>query len=192
MNIVFYVFVSTNRLQTSKQNDAVHELDYETSIGEWKRRDIQYCRFPGYDLTYAHYTKFPSWGLQALVLSQTNQIPFIRLHPFSVSSDPCFDRDDLFISKTSTPWNGQPIAFDSNQSPYPVYQTIRIDFHRLFIDGKTKEMLTVAINSAWLCLYFVLRAVQLMRYYVIQCSPLVLFSWWRNKISWNSAYLQLC
>lgn len=60
MNIVFYVFVSTNRLQTSKQNDAVHELDYETSIGEWKRRDIQYCRFPGYDLTYAHYTKFPS------------------------------------------------------------------------------------------------------------------------------------
>ncbi|XP_055305684.1 S-adenosylmethionine decarboxylase proenzyme isoform X2 [Sitodiplosis mosellana] len=50
------IFVS----KTSKAIDAGHELDYKTSIGEWKRRDIQYCRFPGYDLTYAHYTKFPS------------------------------------------------------------------------------------------------------------------------------------
>lgn len=47
-------------IQTSKAVDAGHELDYKTSIGEWNRRDIQYCRFPGYDLTYAHYSKFPS------------------------------------------------------------------------------------------------------------------------------------
>ncbi|XP_031632196.1 S-adenosylmethionine decarboxylase proenzyme isoform X2 [Contarinia nasturtii] len=50
------IFVS----KTSKSIDAGHELDYKTAIGEWKRRDIQYCRFPGYDLTYAHYSKFPS------------------------------------------------------------------------------------------------------------------------------------
>lgn len=50
------IFVS----KTSNAIDAGHELDYKTSIGEWKQCDIQYCRFPGYDLTYAQYSKFPS------------------------------------------------------------------------------------------------------------------------------------
>lgn len=55
MKIIFVCF-----LKTSKAQEAVHELDYKVTFGEWKRRDIQYSRFPGYDLTYAHYSKFPS------------------------------------------------------------------------------------------------------------------------------------
>lgn len=69
---------------------------------------------------------------------------------------------------------------------------MRIDVQRLSIDVKTKEMLAFVVNSVWLCLYFVLGAIQLLRYYVNEYSPLVLFSWWRNKISWNLVRLQLC
>lgn len=177
--------------QTSKKHDAVHELDYEANIGEWKRRDIQYCRFPGYDLTYAHYTKFPSWGLQALARSQANRIPFNRLHPF-VLSDPidktvAFSADPSAIIAITLPsiphnWTKQ----------YHVYETIRSDSRRLLIDTKTKDILPVAIDSICLCLYILLRAVQLMRHCVDEHSPLVLFSWWRNKISWDLVHHMLC
>ncbi|XP_055706438.1 S-adenosylmethionine decarboxylase proenzyme [Phlebotomus papatasi] len=39
---------------------ASRELERAEEIGEWQRRDIQYCRFQSYDLTYAQYCKFPS------------------------------------------------------------------------------------------------------------------------------------
>lgn len=34
-------------------------------MNEWTRRDFQLCNFKNYDLTYAFYSKFPSWGCQA-------------------------------------------------------------------------------------------------------------------------------
>lgn len=33
---------------------------------DWLRLDNQFCRFRNYDLTYALYAKFPSWGLRNL------------------------------------------------------------------------------------------------------------------------------
>lgn len=174
--------------QTSKKHDGVHELDYETNIGDWKRRDIQYCRFPGYDLTYAHYSKFPSWGLQALALTQANQIPCNRLHPLA-SSHPYNGNKELFMQNAI--WIADNNSLNANKQ-YPVYQTIRADFQRLLIDTKSKEMLTVAISSVLLFINFVIRTVQLLRYYLNEYSPLILFSWWRNKISWELANHSIC
>jgi len=36
------------------------EIEKMVAIKEWLRLESQYCRFKNYDLTYAHYTKFPS------------------------------------------------------------------------------------------------------------------------------------
>lgn len=79
-------------------------------------------------------------------------------------------------------WIADNNSLNANKQ-YPVYQTIRADFQRLLIDTKSKEMLTVAISSVLLFINFVIRTVQLLRYYLNEYSPLILFSWWRNKIS---------
>uniref|UniRef100_U5EYZ7 S-adenosylmethionine decarboxylase proenzyme n=1 Tax=Corethrella appendiculata TaxID=1370023 RepID=U5EYZ7_9DIPT len=54
----FIVTVFANK--TSPAFAASRELEHVSALGEWKRRDIQFCRFSSYDLTYAHYCKFPS------------------------------------------------------------------------------------------------------------------------------------
>lgn len=54
----FVVTIFANK--ASPSFSASRNLDYASSIRDWKRRDIQYCRLESYDLTYAHYCKFPS------------------------------------------------------------------------------------------------------------------------------------
>jgi S-adenosylmethionine decarboxylase len=54
----FIVTVFANK--TSPAFGASRELEHIANIGQFKRRDIQYCRFEAYDLTYAHYIKYPS------------------------------------------------------------------------------------------------------------------------------------
>ncbi|CRK86484.1 CLUMA_CG000075, isoform B [Clunio marinus] len=54
----FIVTVFANK--TSPAFGASRELEHIANIGQFKRRDIQYCRFETYDLTYAHYIKYPS------------------------------------------------------------------------------------------------------------------------------------
>jgi S-adenosylmethionine decarboxylase len=54
----FIVTVFANK--TSPAFGASRELEHIANIGHFKRRDIQYCRFDAYDLTYAHYIKYPS------------------------------------------------------------------------------------------------------------------------------------
>ncbi|KAK7869452.1 hypothetical protein R5R35_008170 [Gryllus longicercus] len=46
--------------QTSSASQTPRELLKTSSFSEWMRRDIQFCRFKNYDLTYAFYSKFPS------------------------------------------------------------------------------------------------------------------------------------
>lgn len=116
-------------------------MDYKTSIGEWKQRDIQYCRFPGYDLTYAHYSKFPSWGLQDLISTEVNIITYNQQYPF------------LFYKKLL----------------------------KILIENTTREYVNVFTNTFFGLIY----CAQLLLNYINEYSPLVLFSWWRNKISWN-------
>lgn len=54
----FIVTVFANK--TSPAFSASRELEHITNMGQFKRRDIQYCRFDSYDLIYAHYVKYPS------------------------------------------------------------------------------------------------------------------------------------
>ncbi|XP_055375542.1 S-adenosylmethionine decarboxylase proenzyme isoform X2 [Condylostylus longicornis] len=56
----FIVTIFANRTSTSSSK-AFCDLDNANRLGDsWQRQDIQYCRFKTYDLTYAHYCKFPS------------------------------------------------------------------------------------------------------------------------------------
>jgi len=54
----FVVTVFANK--ASPAFAASRDLEHYSAIGQWQRRDLQFCRFESYDLTYAHYCKFPS------------------------------------------------------------------------------------------------------------------------------------
>uniref|UniRef100_T1DED1 S-adenosylmethionine decarboxylase proenzyme n=1 Tax=Psorophora albipes TaxID=869069 RepID=T1DED1_9DIPT len=54
----FIVTVFANK--TSPAANVSRELEHLGTIAQWKRRDIQFSRFPTYDLTYAQYCKYPS------------------------------------------------------------------------------------------------------------------------------------
>lgn len=162
--------------QTSKAIDAGHELDYKTSIGKWKRRDIQYCRFPGYDLTYAHYSKFPSWGLQDQAGSTA--VPQVSHHhhdhyPFAFLST---YSNDIPIRTKST-----SVTKVASGAAIPELQQF------IIIENTAQDYVNVVANVCVNLIYY----AQLLRYYINAYSPLVLFSWWRNKISWNSMQLTI-
>lgn len=69
-------------------------MQFLATIGAWNRREIQVCHFKNYDLTYAFYSKFPSWGCPAklcqitasqrhrTMTNQPNHHPF-NAHPHS-------------------------------------------------------------------------------------------------------------
>ena len=42
-------------------NESHRELQKTGSFGDWARKDIQYSQFQNYELTYAHFVRFPSW-----------------------------------------------------------------------------------------------------------------------------------
>ncbi|KAF5277459.1 hypothetical protein FQA39_LY18489 [Lamprigera yunnana] len=54
----FVVTIFTN--QTSDVLNSPKDIKRWSTIGEWKRHDMQHCCFKNYDLTYAFYSKFPS------------------------------------------------------------------------------------------------------------------------------------
>ena len=46
--------------------DSHKELQKSVTFGNWVRKDIQYSQFQNYELTYAHFVRFPtpfSWGI---------------------------------------------------------------------------------------------------------------------------------
>ena len=46
--------------------DSHKELQQNVTFGNWVRKDIQYSQFQNYELTYAHFVRFPtpfSWGI---------------------------------------------------------------------------------------------------------------------------------
>jgi S-adenosylmethionine decarboxylase len=66
--VIFRVFIFIRNIknssifyfQASPASAASRELESTGTIGDWRRHDIQFCRFASYDLTYAQYCKFPS------------------------------------------------------------------------------------------------------------------------------------
>ena len=49
--------------QTSMAADSHKELQMCRNFGDWIRNDIQYSSFQNYELTYAHFIRFPSWEI---------------------------------------------------------------------------------------------------------------------------------
>lgn len=194
----FIVTVFANK--TSPAFGASRELEHIANIGQYKRRDIQYCRFDSYDLTYSHYIKYPSWGLKrkpcvganstisypsssssscpvsppsSMTLSQPcddasqlSQIPFIKfliklLHFFTFSSSsPIIENDNDKVNSSSTTNNNDSNEKQFNVLPPFAYTTAMVFFIQL------------------ISVIFVLNIEEFS-------SPLVMFSYWRNKISWN-------
>lgn len=52
-----------------------------------------------------------------------------------------------------------------------------------FMENTTKEYFNDAIKILFVVIYCVHKKAQYLRSYINEYSPLVLFSWWRNKIS---------
>ena len=50
-----------NFFQTSMAAESHKELQKCGHFGDWMRKDIQYSQFQNYELTYAHFVRFPSW-----------------------------------------------------------------------------------------------------------------------------------
>ena len=52
----------SDKFQTSTAADSHQELRKCNRFGDWLRKDAQYSQFQNYELTYAHFVRFPSWG----------------------------------------------------------------------------------------------------------------------------------
>lgn len=162
--IITFVFFLFFYIQTSPASTASRELDYVSSFGEWQRRDIQYCRFKSYDLTYAHYCKFPSWGLQVMPLVEAK-----TYHSLPPSQSLSIPFQSKFLKISSFPFD---IDFCAKQQT--LFQT-----NSIILSQNNFIHFIILLNLLQLIPFVLV-------YYIEECSPLVLFSWWRNKISWNS------
>lgn len=193
----FVVTVFANK--TSPAFGASREFEHVDSMGEFKRKDIQYCRFDSYDLTYALYVKYPSWGLKCIPCvgaadttwhsqppppssatpsrvsyntNNNNTVPvkFLMklLHFFSLSSflQSSPSADKATTTQASPNQQSQQPESELSSLPQLAYTTAMIFFIQLF------------------SVIFVLNIDELS-------SPLVMFSYWRNKISWNWFWLAM-
>ena len=55
--------IPTFPFQTSMAASCHKELQLRQHFGEWIRNDIQYSSVQNYELTYAHFVRFPSWEI---------------------------------------------------------------------------------------------------------------------------------
>lgn len=192
----FIVTVFANK--SSPAFGASRELEHINTIGQFNRRDIQYCRFDAYDLTYAHYIKYPSWGLKIKPCAGANST-------FS------FPSPSLSTSKSTQISN----TFDdeSNKlSQIPLMKFLIKLLHFFTLSGPFSEdgqkgnrqqhqaatahgkndvnikLLNVLPPFAYTtAMIFFIQLVSFIFVLNIEefSSPLVMFSYWRNKISWN-------
>jgi hypothetical protein len=188
----FVVTVFANK--TSPAFGASRELEHISNIGQFKRRDIQYCRFDAYDLTYAHYIKYPSWGLKIKPCVGATNTLSLPLSPLS--------------SSKSTPISSSSVE-DSNQiSQIPMMKFLIKLLHFFTLSADTSQKDTQRQHSTngnfendvnfkqfnvlppfayTTAMIFFIQLVSFIFVLNIEelSSPLVMFSYWRNKISWN-------
>lgn len=184
------------KFQASPSFSASRNLDYASSISDWKRRDIQYCRLESYDLTYAHYCKFPSWELQVMPSLGANDtiIPAHLPHTTHSNFHSTYFQsytllNVLFVQLTNILPCFQPTL---SNFPFPIITTNANNLvsHPPFTNNKLNSNFVVAHLIMMLILLQLIPFV--LVYYIEECSPLVLFSWWRNKISWNAIQSKVC
>jgi hypothetical protein len=187
----FIVTVFANK--TSPAFGASRELEHIANIGQFKRRDVQYCRFDTYDLTYAHYIKYPSWGLKRKPCVGANNTLFSpppsSAFPLTLSS--CLTDDDDESNKfAQIPFVKFLIKLlhfftFSSSSPHPDENekgTMRNDDSEKQFE--TSVLPPFAYTTAMI---FFIQLISVIFVLNIEefSSPLVMFSYWRNKISWN-------
>lgn len=220
-------------MQASPAYSASRELEYSANIGKWKRKDIQYCRFATYDLTYAHYCKFPSWELQAVSLSsvgatqhqQQQQQTYILSSSTKSAAHSSAQQPLMKFPLNAKPppkhinipchhkYSSSSLSFPHLLSPkYSRYFSMFLSMLGHFFtfrprpndscivdnddEKKThaipKHLMAAAAATMPIILFLVVMLLELampfmLVYNIEECSPLVLFSWWRNKISWDLA-----
>lgn len=184
---VFFVF------QASPSFNASRNLDYASSIGDWKRRDIQYCRLESYDLTYAHYCKFPSWELQVMPSTGASNTIIPSHHTsYSKYHSTYSLLNILFAQLANNLPNFQPSL---SNFPFPIITTTTSSGNNYVPHSAATNN---KINSHFVVVHLIMMLILLqlipfvLVYYIEECSPLVLFSWWRNKISWNALPFSVC
>lgn len=194
----FIVTVFANK--TSPAFGASRELEHIANIGQFKRRDIQYCRFEAYDLTYAHYVKYPSWGLK---------------------NKPCVEANNTLSSPSTPPPSSNPAPIPLAVSDESNNMTSQLPLMKLLIKllhfftlsspfsdenqkgnlhqqqqsahGNDKNDINIKLSSVLppfaytTAMIFFIQLVSVIFVLNIEefSSPLVMFSYWRNKISWN-------
>lgn len=145
-------------------------------LSEFKRRDIQYCHLKNYDLTYALYSKFPSWvwreprphgsGCISHIASEI-LLPFLFPSPFLL----CFFFFFCLLSSLASPSSFN--AASLRTSPTTSRRAVRFGVNGRFqLFGYTVKTLIVVLHQ---------EKDQLYR--LVLPSDLVLFCWWRTKIS---------
>lgn len=104
-------------VKASKAADAPRELQRLPVLGEWLRRDIQHCHFKDYDLTFAFYSKFPSWGCPSKpIYSSAYNLnnPFLSLYPSNISKSYNFVKINSSFQKFI--FKDQIIRFSNKQN----------------------------------------------------------------------------
>lgn len=188
----FIVTVFANK--TSPAYGASRELEHMANMGQFKRRDVQYCRFDTYDLTYALYVKYPSWGLKRKPCVGANNT--LSTPPSSSPSIPTpsvrDDRDTESNKITQIPFVKFLIKLlhfftFSSSSPHP-NELEKCGHQGSPMNNDDKQLQNVLPPFAYTtAMIFFIQLISVIFVLNIEefSSPLVMFSYWRNKISWN-------
>lgn len=180
----FVVTVFANK--TSPAFGASRELEHIANIGQFKRRDVQYCRFDAYDLTYAHYIKYPSWGLEFRPrVGANNTISF----PINSSSKTPFFPSST-EDTTKIPFGKLLIKllhFFTLFTPFENEKAIQEKQKRPSLKDENEKLNILPPFAYTTFLIFIFQLFSVIFVLNIEefSSPLVMFSYWRNKISWN-------
>ena len=164
-------------LKASVVEDTHKDLLNADILSEFKRRDIQYCHLKNYDLTYALYSKFPSWvwreprhksGCISHIASE-NLLPSPFPFPFLISSF-CFFFFLLLSSLAS------PSSFSSAllRTPPTSRRAARSRVNGRFPISSSCAVKTLVVTH---------HQEKDQLYRLVLPSDLVLFCWWRTKIS---------
>lgn len=165
--------------QASLAAETPRELERAASFGEWIRHDIQYCRFKNYDLTYALYTKFPSWGSavarslsgEPLMGARCLQGPYFLPHSLVTPIFPSICVMEVYICGIS----------DCNAREFATTLLSSVQF---ILPGDNSGCCCSPVISSSVVVVVVIVMLRLI-VCVLSFNPGLLFSWWRNKISWR-------
>lgn len=227
--------------------ETVKELLFNGQIGQWKRRDVQQCNFKNYDLIYAFFCRFPSWGCPVklrqcaanktfflYVFLTTNSFhsynpPPAFLKPLSLSTSslsslPAFSLRNVNFKNLQKLLKILQLCMANgftvdNKSYQHISKLMETKLTHLIVDTFIYCDILCMILNLYLKLGFLkstcpksntihhkekihyrsykLQSHPFSLFYIFFIffapvfkftdfeSPLVLFSWWRNKISWG-------